>query len=105
MIKLIASVAVLGVVTYCLGFNGPAARASQQVARTVAPALEPSFTLTDSPALSVHVRAPVRQAAATMRTIETDADHVARLMSSRLLCGETYANDVGGRNADCYASR
>lgn len=105
MIKLIAVVAVLGVVSYCLGFNGPAARASQHVARVVAPALEPSFSIADAPTLSVSVKAPVRKTAQAVRAIETDAEHAAWLMRAHFLCGDTYANDVGGRNADCYAAR
>ena len=68
------------------------------------PALEPSFTLQDVPAF---VAAPpsAPRIASVGAPVESDSDHVARLMAGTLRCGEAYANDSGGRNAECVTVR
>jgi hypothetical protein len=63
------------------------------------PPLEPSFAVRDVPEPTTARPSVPRSSSAP--TVESDVDHVARLMAGHLHCGDTYANDVGGRNAEC----
>jgi hypothetical protein len=80
-----------------------AAGSTLAVSHASVPVLEPSFLIQDVPELP-GPRSSARRIAPPLAA-ESDVDHVARLMARRLHCGDTYANDVGGRNAECVAVR
>jgi hypothetical protein len=89
--------------------RGPHSEASVPTAPigSTAPPLEPPFTLQDVPAFVPAPSSANRTASqlSSVPSVESDTDHVARLMAVRLRCGATHANDLGGWNADCVTTR
>ena len=63
------------------------------------PALETPFAVQDTPELAA--APPSAPPTAAKPAPESDVDHVARLMAAVLRCGDTHANDVGGRSSEC----